>query len=603
MTIKKSPGLLNLKAVAEKRKFGSDPQLYDVQEAQRMHLEKQKYGSNAGNPQARIAANEERYQELMRKQQLKNLGVKRVNAIRIKPKPPARRDSFGFEPEADYQKRVKKVAFAESGSSTLKRQSRVTGPRPGFTSHFTSQGLIKLKATPTPIKYQITSNSRKLPSLEDIHGHKISLYGGHQAPPEKVSRLIQARNLTGQALHEYSTRRFEPIDKGVRGIQAIDNIIQGKKPIQASATRTFNLQAKVGNALAQFFLVANVVRGAYEEYKQGQKNIQQVLNEEDRFEQLVRLETKEDPTTGVITQFQKVAEPPKAKLYSIEAFEKDYHRWYSNLNINPFSAQYGKYQVTPNMVEKMDTDYHWSYMKELPKDGGEGRIIAKAHLYDNEPDYYFIYNEKAVEPKGGELVRYVGIPTLVNDQKKIEWFRYSLRGDTFTSDFGHSGLRLQNAFTGEWNDGNTSKKPLGLTIDQWLSQHGQEAEAYQTYLNPTQDPEQPDTEQEYIALLNVYLETVASDPASVYLYLQSITPPLEATVFEKVWAEYNQWRIQRGLLVVSHDNLEQTQPEPVETQSQIQQSNVIAGEGVTPLSSVFGSLYKEQNIRFERQFK
>ncbi len=90
MTIKKSAGVLNLKAVAEKRKFGSDPQLYDAQEAHRMHLEKQKYGSNAGKPEARIAANEERYQELMRKQQLKNEGIKRTNAIRLKPKPPER---------------------------------------------------------------------------------------------------------------------------------------------------------------------------------------------------------------------------------------------------------------------------------------------------------------------------------------------------------------------------------------------------------------------------------------------------------------------------------------------------------------------------------
>jgi len=596
MTIKKSPRVLNLKAIDEKRKFGSDPQLYDAQEAHRMHLEKQKYGSNAGNPEARIAANEKRYQELMRKQQLKNEGIKRTKAVRMKPKPPAQRDS---------QNQLKKVTFAESGSTSLKRQSRVTGPRPGFTS----QGRVKLKATPTPIKYQITSNSRKLPSLEDIHGNKISLYGGHQAPPQKVSRLIQARNLIGTALHEYSTRRFEPIEKGVKGIQAIDNISQGKKPIQASATRTFNLQAKVGNSLAQLFLVANVVRGAYEEYKQSQKSIQQVLYEEDRFEQLVRLETKEDPTTGVITQFQKVAEPPKAKLYSIDAFEKDYHRWYSNLNINPFSTQFGKYQVTPNMVEKMDADYHWSYMKALPKDGGEGRIVAKAHLYDNEPDYYFIYNQNAVEPKGGELVRYVGIPTLVNGQKKIQWFRYSLHADTFTSDFGHSGLRLQKAYTGEWNDGNTSKKPLGLSMDQWFAQHGQEADAYQAYLHP--DPNVTDvevttektTEAEVKALLYVYLETVASDPESVYQYLRNITPALEATILQKIWDEYNQWRIQRGLLVVSLDSIAQHLLSQEESQSQTLQSDVMYGESVTPLSTVFGPLYKEQIIRFERQFK
>lgn len=585
----------------------------------------------------------------------KSEGLKRSNAIR-RPKPiPQRKDSFGFEPQIEYEKRM--AAVGDEPGSSLKRSNAIKRPRPkpaartkpdllGFEQKKSGpnskpkpvartkpnfigpkvekpgSSLIKVprvktrpfSGTPkyrntfakTPVHHRLSASSFE--SLEDIHGQKISLYRDHgHPPPQKVSRIIQARNIIGKGLNAYSEHRFEPINKTIKAIQTTKSIVQGSKPLAASATRTFNIQAKASNALSLLFLVGNTILGAFQEIQADQKNIQQVLEDEDHFESRVPLETREDPETGMIIKFQKVADPPKNVPYSIEQFENDFHRA-TNLVIIPWVQDYGKYRVSFYMLNKMDADYHWSYMKELPKQGGEGRIIAKTKLYANEPDYYFVYNEDAIEPKGGELVRYLGIPTLVDNVKKIEWFRYSLQGEKFTNIFNMGMQRLSKNYTGEWNEGNTGKKPLGLTLDQWFAQHGEEADAYQASIHPEvgQGEEVGPTEEEQlktaIALLIVYLEKVASDPASVYKYLQSITPPLGATVFEKVWVEYNQWRIQRGLFVVSHDNLEKLQQEPAETQSQIQQSNVLAGEAVTPLSSVFGPLYKEQNIRFEKQF-
>lgn len=601
----------------------------------------------------------------------KSEGLKRSNAIRKpKPKPiPQRRDSYGFEPQIDYEKRIRTVRD-EPGSS-LKRPRPNPGPRTkpdlfGFEQKaesgpkskpisapqtkpdiqttkqvgqpdlkkpkvsLTRSNAIRRPNRPNPnfIGPKMKNTSIRYPkirtagttnltpvnflsaseSLDDLHGQKISLYRDHGPPPEKVSRIIQARNIIGKGLKVISDHRFKPINNTIKAIQATKSITQGDKPIPASATRTFNIQAKATNVLSQLFLVSNTIMGAFQEVQSDQKNIQQVLEDEDHFESRIPLETREDPETGMIIKFQKVAEPHKNDPYSIEQFENDFHRT-SNLVIIPWAQDFGKHRVSIYMLNKMDADYHWSYMKELPKQGGEGRIIAKAKLYDNEPDYYFVYNEDAIEPKAGELVRYLGIPTLVDNVKKIEWFRYSLQGEKFTNIFNMGMQRLSKNYTGEWNDGNTSKKPLGLTLDQWFAQHGKEVDAYQASIHPEvvgQGENGGPTEEEQlktaIALLIVYLETVASDPASVYKYLQSITPPLGATVFEKVWAEYNRWRIQRGLFVVSHDNLEKLQPKPVETQSQIRQSNAIEGEAVTPLSSVFGPLYKEQNIRFENQF-
>jgi hypothetical protein len=370
--------------------------------------------------------------------------------------------------------------------------------------------------------------------------------------------------------------------------QGIQNVSQGIKNVSSAFKSQF-----VGGLKATFFQFSMIALQVLIQIYSEQKQINQVLNEEDTFEKK-GLQTEKDAATHVISKYQIVQlKASDYKSFSVEDFKKEMS-----------TSVTGKRFVKWNLYTKVSKDYHWT-VSPKPMDG-KPFIGLYNTIIDttSQPFYYYYEPSRDVTEK---LLRYVGIPTLVNDQKKMEWFRFQLKFNV-TAAYNILGnhydiKKLGDEYEAVWNDGDTGKKPLGLTIDQWLSQHGQEAEAYQAYLNPTQDPEQPDTEQEYIALLNVYLETVASDPASVYLYLQSITPPLEATVFEKVWAEYNQWRIQRGLLVVSHDNLEQTQPEPVETQSQIQQSNVIAGEGVTPLSSVFGSLYKEQNIRFERQFK
>jgi hypothetical protein len=352
-----------------------------------------------------------------------------------------------------------------------------------------------------------------------------------------------------------------------------------------------------GTLKATFFQFGMLALQTLVEIYQEQKQVNKVLYEEDTFEKN-GLVTEKDFETHVISKYQVI---------QLKASD------YKSVTINEFKNQLsksitGKYFVKQDLYDKISKDYHWTVTDK----NIEGKdFIGQYSTHINSVAYLYNYYYKATQDVTEKLLRYVGLPTLVNDQKKMEWFRFQLKFNVAAS-YNILGThydikKLGDEYEAQWNDGDTAKKPLGLTIDQWIAQHGQEADAYQAYLHP--DPNVTDgttektTEAEVKALLYVYLETVASDPESVYQYLRNIKPALEDLIFQKIWDEYNQWRIQRGLLVVSLDSIAQRLSPQEETPSQIPQSDVMYGESVTPLSTVFGPLYKEQIIRFERQFK